>query len=304
MFKRILIPLDGSLLAEQALEPALRLAQSALGELILMRVPIYADSYALGHPTPNPVGDPARDSGVTASPPASAAEYLRNIREANVRPNLALRTILGEGDRAGAIVDAALSEQVNLIVMSTHGRTGISRWVFGSVTSRVLSHAPCPVLIFHRPCSIKHILITLDGSLLAEQALEPGLALANVFDSKVTLLRVLPGPDVGAGQTTSLYESSDCTASLQEEKPNAQAQRYLHDLIAIQETDRVEVSGMVISGQVATSILDFAADQNADLIAMTTHGRTGLRRWVYGSVTEKVLYSSGRAILVVRPPEH
>jgi nucleotide-binding universal stress UspA family protein len=82
------------------------------------------------------------------------------------------------------------------------------------------------------------------------------------------------------------------------------ALRYLHDLIAIQGAGSVKVKGMVISGQAATSILDFATEQSTDLIAMTTHGRTGLRRWVYGSVTEKVLYGSGRAILVVRPPEH
>jgi nucleotide-binding universal stress UspA family protein len=66
----------------------------------------------------------------------------------------------------------------------------------------------------------------------------------------------------------------------------------------------VKEKDTVISGQVATSILDFATDQNIDLIAMTTHGPTGLHRWVYGGVTEKVPYGSGRAILIVRPPEH
>lgn len=300
MFKRILIPLDGSRLAEQALEPALRIAQSAFGELILMRVPVYAESHAPDYL----VQDPIIAFADTVSLPGSAVDYLQNLREANVRPNLTLRCFLGEGDRAGAIINAAQSEQVDLIVMSTQGRTGFSRWVFGSVSSRVLSHAPCPVLVFHKPSLIEHILITLDGSLLAEQALEPGLALAKVFGSRVTLLRVLLVPDIRPNQSASQGGAGRSTASPQEENQNALAQRYLHDLIAIQGAGSVKVKGMVISGQVATSILDFATEQNIDLIAMTTHGRTGLRRWVYGSVTEKVLYGSGRAILVVRQPEH
>ncbi len=111
-------------------------------------------------------------------------------------------------------------------------------------------------------------------------------------------------PEIRPNQSASQGGAGGCTASPQEENQNALAQRYLHDLIAIQGAGSVKEKGMVISGQIATNILDFATEQNIDLIAMTTHGRTGSRRWVYGSMTEKALYGSGRAILVVRPPEH
>jgi nucleotide-binding universal stress UspA family protein len=299
MFRKILVPLDGSPLAEQALEPALRLAQAAVGELILMRVLTDADSHAHVKTAQDPIRFPESSALVHHASNA----YLQRLREASIRPRLSVRTILGEGDRAGAIIDTALAEQVELIVMSTHGRTGLSRWVFGSVTSRVLSHAPCPILIIHKVSPIKHILITLDGSLLAEQALEPGLALAKVFGSKVTLLRVMTGPEVQSSKTTSPDGSESLANPRNEEMPAIQAERHLGDLIAIQETDRVIMSARVIFGQIASSILDYAAAQEVDLIAMTTHGRTGLRRWVYGSVTEKILYGTRKVVLVIRPLE-
>lgn len=282
MIRKILVPLDGSKLAEQAIEPAIEITQAWHGEIILMRVPIYIDSRIQSTPAydflvTNEDVQPSYDNTV---------EYLQTIREQKSRPNINIRTIIGEGDRAGAIVDKALIENVDLIVMSTHGRTGISRFVFGSVTAKVLRQAHCPVLVIRQPGEISHILITLDGSPLAEEAIAPGLTLARSFNSRVTLLRVQQAG--GDPDQIDVMEG---------------AEQYLQDIVAINRSFPNQIEWVIKTGPVAESILDYAENNKVDLIAMTTHGRTGLRRWVYGSVTEKVLYAVSRAMLIIRPAD-
>jgi nucleotide-binding universal stress UspA family protein len=299
MFNKILVPLDGSTLAEQALNPALGLAQWSGGEVILMRVPMYSSSNipispAYEYPWPQDVHTPIQ---------GESAKYLKNLRQSLAGERVPIRSLVVNGDRAGAIVDTAKMEKADLIVMSTHGRTGLSRWVLGSVTSRVLSNAPCPVLVIHKPTPIAHILITLDGSILAENALAPGLVLARAFSSKVTLLRVIPDPDSGFDPFVMPENIALQTDLLRNEASLQHAENYLQDLIAIHQTKDIEINGTVTSGLIASTILDFADENEVDLIAMTTHGRTGLGRWIFGSVTEKVLYKTSCAMLIIRPPQ-
>ncbi len=300
MFRKILVPLDGSTLAEEALDPALRLAQRAAGELILIRVPMYTSSHTQISPVHEYVWPQETDLPILGE----STEYLRDLRQIKATPNVTIRTMVVNGDRAGAIVDTAVTEQAELIIMSTHGRTGLSRWVLGSVTSRVLSLAPCPVLVIRKSSPIAHILITFDGSLLAEQALENGIALAKAYDAKVSLLRVVPDgdsnlEDFGLPENVVLGSHQSQNEQLLE-----LGKRYLQDLITIHDTGELEIDIAVLSGPVAPTILDFATKKKVDLIAMTTHGRTGLRRWIYGSVTEKVLYNTSCAMLIIRPSEH
>ncbi len=125
-----------------------------------------------------------------------ALVYLETIRKSNEQPDLHIQTRLIEGDVAGAIVDTALSEQVDLIVMSTHGYSGLTRWVLGSVTEKVLRSAPCPVLAVRAARHPQKVLITLDGSPLSDRAIEPGLAVAQSLNAAVTLLRVVPSVSI------------------------------------------------------------------------------------------------------------
>lgn len=319
MFKKILVPLDGSALAEQAVDPALRLVQWAAGstgsrgagELIFMRVPMYASSQTPVSPAHEYAWPQERHLPVKGE----SAEYLRDLREdikSKAGPNVSIRTMVVNGDRAGAIVDTAQTEQADLIVMSTYGRTGLSRWVLGSVTSRVLRHAHCPVLVINASTSqsasqsapMAHILITFDGSLLSEKALEVGLALAKANAAQVTLLRVLSNGDFSSDEHPLPENIAISNNKLQKEPLHHQAESYLQDLVAIHDTEGLEINIAVIAGPVASTILDFATNEKVDLIAMTTHGRTGIRRWIYGSVTENVLYGTSCAMLIIRPPEH
>lgn len=303
VFKRILVPLDGSALAEQALAPAIKIAQHVKGELIVMRVPVYMDTRvqtAVAYDMA-PIAAMWPQESIT-SVYEEAEEYLAHVVERRKPADLPMRALVVDGDRAGAIVDTAVSEQVDLIVMSTHGRTGLSRWVFGSVTERVLRGADCAALIVRSPQPLRHILVTLDGSRLSEQALAPALTLARAFESKVTLLRVSEPMEINPETIEQIGQAEWGLGEQLSSEPLRNEENYLQNLAAAQQRSGLEVQTAVVSGPVAAAILDFSEAQHADLIAMSTHGRSGLRRWVYGSITEKVLRGARCAMLVIRPP--
>lgn len=299
MFNKILVPLDGSTLSEQALDPALVLAQHVQGEVVLMRVPMYVESRA----EISPAYDFMWPEQQVAPRHEESAEYLAMLQEVRARPGLTIHTLVVDGDRAGAIVDTAVNENIDLIVMSTHSRSGLSRWVLGSVTERVLRHAPCPVLVVREPRQFSRILVTLDGSRLAEKALKPATALAAAHNSQLLLLSVVDDSVLDQTTQTELERGQSGAGEHIRSSLFQQTQNYLREIVNKYQQRGVRTYPAMASGAVPTAILDYVEEQDVDLIAMTTHGRTGLRRWVYGSVTEKVLRGTRCAMLIVRPPQ-
>lgn len=141
MYARILVPLDGSKLAEAALRHALPLAQQFKSEVILLRVVV--SPYAIVAPDLVLAGTDPDLHELTAH----AERYLKDLAEPLIQQGMTVRTVVSEGPVAEVILDHAQSLAVGLITMSTHGRGGVSRWVYGSVAERVLQAAPCPVLL-------------------------------------------------------------------------------------------------------------------------------------------------------------
>lgn len=307
MFKKVLVPLDGSPLAEHALQPAIRLARPAADELgsgriILLQVPVYEEAMIPLAAGGNMYWSEAPDAAERQHTARRQAEsYLHTFRVTHERPRLTITTKVTEGDVAGVIVDTAAEGNVDLIVMGTHGRSGLSRWVMGSVAERVLHSAPCPVLTIRSDTPIRHMLITLDGSPLAEKILEPALMVAEKLGCEVTLLRVEQPPDYSPKFVRELEKVEQGLGENYVMDVSAQTQNYLESLLGRFRRRGLPLKGVVSYGPVAQAILDYAEYHDVDLIAMSTHGRTGLQRWVYGSVTEKVLRSSPCAMLIVRP---
>jgi nucleotide-binding universal stress UspA family protein len=296
VFHKILVPLDGSELAERALEPALALAQAAGSEIILLNVPVLERMLV---PAPAGYGLLLPEQSVELSR-IEAYNYLQNVRQSWTHPDIKVTVKVIEGDEAGVIVDTAGDEDVDLIVMSTHGRTGLTRWVLGSITERVLHSAPCPVLVIRSADPLTRILITLDGSELAEKAIEPGLDLARCLGSQVTLLRVVPDLNFDTADAKYLDEVEEGLGRRLQEEAELDGEAYLGS-VAGRHTGRVPSRTSLWIGSPAQSILDYTELHDINLIVMATHGRTGLGRWVYGSVTEKVLRSAHCSMLVVRP---
>ncbi len=297
MFTKILVPLDGSALAERALLPALTIARFYNAEVMLVRVPEAVQMFipaegGLGMHYPDRAQEQARGAAWT---------YLQGVQAERGVNGVPLAARLADGDVASALVDAAVEERADLIVMSSHGYSGVTRWVLGSVAEKVLRAAACPVLIVRAPQPIQRVLIPLDGSPLAGHALAPALDLAEALGASVLLLRVLP--DVGPHELETLDELERGLSDRMLDDAHEGAQAYLDGMAATFARPGVEIKTLVSAGAVAPAILKQAELGDMDLIAMATHGRTGLRRWIYGSVTEKVLHTAATSMLVVRPHE-
>jgi len=297
MFTKILVPLDGSALAERALLPALAIARHFDAEVMLVRVPEFGQMFVpaeggLGMNYPDRVHDQARDA---------AWDYLKGVQAERAGGGGRLTARLAEGDVASALVDAAAEEQADLIAMSSHGYSGMTRWMLGSVAEKVLRGADCPVMIVRTPQPIQRVLITLDGSPLAGHVLSPALDAAEALGASVTLLRVLPEVVPAELQALDTIERGLGDRLLDEGQSDVQA--YLDGIAAAFARPGLDLKTQVGTGPVAAAILKHADVRDFGLIAMATHGRTGLQRWIYGSVTEKVLRSAECSLLVVRPHE-
>ena len=147
MFKTILVPLDGSTLAEQALAPAGQLARRTGANVILVRAPDMEPAFATAE---SAYGLIYPDQAVGRAN-SEARDYLTSIQSGQAARGVAVRTVVGEGDAAVAIVDVASQKQADIIVMSTHGYSGLTRWLMGSVAEKVGRTAPCPVLTVRQP---------------------------------------------------------------------------------------------------------------------------------------------------------
>jgi nucleotide-binding universal stress UspA family protein len=205
------------------------------------------------------------------------------------------------GPPAPVIIDAG--RDFDLIAMATHGRSGIGRWVYGSVADKVLHGASVPVLLVRaRPAATagavppRRILLPLDGSELAEQALPLALALAERAGAELILAQSIAS---AAMALANPYGYGVGAAELLEHV-QAGAQAYLEDVGQRLADGRLTVRTEVRLEPAAEAILDVASEKQADLIVMSTHGRSGVGRWVLGSVADRVLRGTTVPVLLVR----
>jgi nucleotide-binding universal stress UspA family protein len=201
--------------------------------------------------------------------------------------------------------------------MSTHGRSGVARWLLGSVTDKVLLATTTPLLIVRsteplNPMSevqLKTVIVPLDGSVLAEQVLPHVATLAKALDLEVKLVRVHPSVEEYSryferqqiGSTATIYSGPYEVFS---READAQAMEYLHEVKMQLHHERVwSVEESLLRGHPAATIVDLARETPGSLVAMTTHGRSGIGRWLLGGVADRVIRHSGVPALVVRSSE-
>jgi nucleotide-binding universal stress UspA family protein len=290
MLKTILLPLDGSTLAERALTYATVLARRSQARIVLVEA---VQTHTL------PGRDPS-DARVELT--TRAEEYLKTAAGRLSADGITTETHVSYDDPVHAILDAARRHQADLIVMSTHGRGGLGRMLYGSVADQILRHATMPVLLV--PSIVEHtwpaegplsLLIPLDGSELAAEALQSADLLTESFGSKLTLLRVVQPaiyPLYGEGYT---YVPFDQDAEL------ADARQYLQDQTARLGETGSRVDTQVAVGEPARVIGEIAREQNVDVVVMATHGNGGLSRLILGSVATATLRHTTAPLLLVRP---
>jgi nucleotide-binding universal stress UspA family protein len=323
MLKRILVPLDGSPRAERAIPVAARVAQASGGSIILVRVVTTSVEF-----WPSPVPQPALAQIAIDADIASAEEYLEAITQSTSLANIQTETVVLFGPTAPTILTVARSYHADIIILCSHGYTGMKRWVMGSVAQKVAQYASLPVLVLRERGSIPaaphldatrplRVLVPLDGSSQAKAAIEPAasliVALAAPASGALHLLRV-----VKPSMTESTEEGQHHLESYlrkAKEYLRATADHLREGLVAPTVAAHkltvtwsvavdVDVAGGVIrvaeNGEDAEGAGVFGG---CDLIALATHGRGGMQRWAMGSVTERVLGATDLPILIIRPPD-
>ncbi len=301
MYKRILVPLDGSELAERVIPYAVSIANALSSQVSLLRI---VDS------VPEQWADPTHGrylDQLTSSFRNQAMDYLEGIAAPLRREGITVTCSAHEGNPSELIINESSREAETLIALSTHGRSGINRWVMGSVTDKVLHGVSAPLLILRSqegnpPASLEanNIILPLDGSALSEQVLPHVVSLAKALGASVTLLRTTDisyYTPMGEDYPASMYDDLIQEATVE-------AEEYLKHMSQQLSNEGVgESQSYVRQGEAAGTILDMADDSPSTLIAMCTHGRSGVGRWVLGSVTDRVVRHSNRPVLVVRARE-
>jgi nucleotide-binding universal stress UspA family protein len=309
MLSRILVPLDGSPLAEAVLPQVVELAALRKSEILLLRV-------ALAHALPGV--DPV-EAQVSAVEEAQA--YLAGIEPGLSAQGLTIKSAVRYGHAAEEILDHARVAGADLIAMSTHGRSGFRRWVLGSVAETVARHSPIPVLLlrdktaapaaegkaespgsFHAPpldiaatVRIRHILCPVALAPTTRGVLECAGVLAQRFGADLTILH-------------AIYDPLDITAS---HIPHPPLEQLRGEMIRVAEErlrgEMRETLGavpraslVVVAGSPFQQIIRFARAHGVDLIVLGSTGQTGLDRLIMGSTAEQVVRTAPCPVFTVR----
>jgi nucleotide-binding universal stress UspA family protein len=293
MYNKILVPLDGSTLSEGVL-PYVRLMARALHlpvELLRINDPAQLGAYV---------------------PAVKVGEYLQKIA-ASFSGIADVKSTVELGYPAAMIVDRAAAQPDTLVAMATHGYSGPQRWLLGSIAEKVL-HATTNHLLLVRPAEgdtsgearLNTVLVPLDGSELAEKVLPTVTGLTACLNLEAVLVHVLIR--FYFGSPDAFLPVFGANVPNQQElwaQASADASQYLTEKV---EQLRVKglprVSSLLIEDGAegaAAAIIELARKTSDNLVIMSTHGRSGIGRWLLGSVTERVVRHTSDPVIVIRP---
>jgi nucleotide-binding universal stress UspA family protein len=302
MYRSILVPLDGSTFGEHALPAALGIARRCGASLQVIRVHtafVLAESGLV------------YDERVDRQLREQEQDYLEAVvkRVQAVSP-VPVTCVLRDGLVTDGICEQVTASNAELIVMTTHGRGALSRFWLGSVADNLIRRAPVPILL-QRPQKtapeltqepvLRHVLIPLDGSTLAEQVLEPAIALGQLFGADFTLLRIVK-PVLFAGHDPTLLRDP-ALGEPATEQLQAEARAYLEAVAQPLRAQSLRVQTQaLVNTQPAVAILEQSLEAPDGVVTLATHGRGGLSRALLGSVADKIVRGATVPVLVCRPP--
>jgi len=289
----ILVPLDGSELAEGAVPYAVAMARALKERLVL---------FTAWEGTESELGANFPSMAIEVEQKATAhfTEYLDGVKK-RLAGGVETEVVIRTGDAGDEILKAAAEIGARQLVIATHGRSGIGRWFYGSTASHLLRHAEIPVVAvgphaLERPkaeITVKHVLLPLDGSELSEKAIPVASALAGAFGARISLVRV-----VRWAVQAYPYTLPDAYLPQVDQELEAGAKTYLQRKES--EIKHVEARAFVVRGAVAEGLLEFIDKEGADFVVMTTHARGGLARMALGSVADRMLQAPV-PVMLVRP---
>ena len=297
MFQRILVPLDGSELSELALPYAEELAGALNSEVALVNVcePEESEHRHMHQLYIEKI----------------AQQVKRDIKAYHLRekgPVASVESGVLDGDPAAEIIDYAQKNEISLIVIVSHGRSGLMPWSMGTSVTRVIQRADKPVLFIRATAPapeagkggmFNKILVPLDGSENGEAALPYIRELAQELPSEVTLFQVVaPGQHVNTvGGLDYVLFPEQYVESMKQE-----ARQYLEKVGRELAETKARVRFEVRVGQAAQEIIKLADETKTRLVAISTHGHSGARQWISGSVAGKILPAGNTSVLLVPVP--
>jgi nucleotide-binding universal stress UspA family protein len=285
VLRKILIPLDGSRTAEAVL-PYIKYLTSRFN----------SETEVLG------VGIGNRNRRVNRL----LNEYIDNTVSNLKAAEIEAEAVIIYGSAADKILNYSKQNDIDLILMATHGRSGVKRWWMGSIAEKIISRSITPILLvpskkqkstqIKEITSIDRILIPLDGSTTGQTALDHIELIARETGATISLIQVI---STSGSMEVNLLGSANWNGFFKAVK--GAASDYLQCLVEELKGHGISAKYDILVGNPAAEIIEYARKNKVDLIAMSTHGRTGLARWVLGSVTDKVLHGAGMPMWLVRP---
>jgi len=296
MLDHILVPLDGSRVAECVLPHAAALARAFDAHVTLLR------SVAQGRAT---------DLGQTIDPlrwrmrKTEAKSYLEDVKRRLREAKLQAEEVTLEGQAADSVIEFAHEHDVDLILLSSHGQSGLSRWNISSVVQKIILRAYMPVMIVRAYRAIpddvtnlryEQVLVPLDGSQRAECVLPLASQLADFYNAQLLLAHAVSKPEV-PHHTPLTGEEAELVNRILEHN-RLEATRYLEDLEAHLECD-VQLR-LIESGGTAAALHDLVEQEDVDLVALSAHGYTSSTRWPYGSIALNFIAYGTTPLLVIQ----
>jgi nucleotide-binding universal stress UspA family protein len=248
------------------------------------------------------------------------AQIFRNELEMVAAEKIDVGAEVLVGDPATEIVNYAREQNADRIIMASQGRSGVSRWILGSVADKIARQSPIPVVIIRASAEEaersdlpdRKVLVLLDGSGMAEQVLPYAMEHAEMSDREMILLHVCEPPDI---ESPFIYHLTRLDYPptkpvkwedfVEQEMANLKekAKEYLAGIEKRVSDSGIKASSEILVGKPAEEIVDYVGNNHFNLVAMSTHGRSGLSRWAYGSVADRVLHAVSSPLLLVRPIE-
>ena len=265
---KLLLATDGLRYSEGAIREALSLAKRCSCRLIALSVVISNLEFEMTVPQ------------VIENEEEKASEHLETIRKRAAKEGIICKTMTVHGEEPyQEIIDAAINNKADMIIMGRHGRTGLVRLMMGSVTAKVISHAPCNVLVVPPDAKVewRNILVATDGSKYSNAAAHEAIGIAKRCGSSLVAL-----------------------SAAASEAESASAKGNIKKVAELAAKEDIKVEGLTATGKPYDAIMEAAKQKHSDLIVVGSHGRTGIERLLMGSVAENIICHSAAAVLVVR----
>ncbi|MGC8871820.1 MAG: universal stress protein [Caldimicrobium sp.] len=284
-YRKILACLDGSEESFNAYKNALRFAKSLGSEVLVITV--------------IPLGQALSSAlslfiGMKDTLRKGAEKILKQASIMAEEEGVKVKEILEEGEPFQRIIDIAYAEEVDLIVLGKTGKSGLAKGILGSTATRTIGSSPVDCLVIPKEATlrIRKLLLPVDGSPYSERANERALFLAKAFKASVSILFVVE-------LLFELYETPAELVNLIETLRN-EGEEIVRKMRLKFKEENIPSEAFVVQGNIAEQIIEFSNKEEADLIVMGSHGKTGLKRLLLGSVTEKVINFGNKPVLVVK----